>query len=370
VSTYSNDLAQPGLGSRRVRLVLTGTPRSGNSWTRLLLSDAYACESFSSHSFAEVPWEALPDDIIVQIHQHADPALTSLLAAHGFRVVVLARHPLDVLISILHFAQHDSSPARWLDGEGGDETAIARSNPVDPAFLEYATGPRARTLLGLSREWWTRPDALKVRYEDLCANVAGELQALVAQISAPRASLEHVARVHTLGGLRRSTSNQHFWQGRPGHWRTMLTADVAEELADAHHASFELFGYDLDPDPKLDTAAALRNWRRIARPVNGEPRDWISDARATDARDIRALRGERFAVQALLNEERKISNRLRAERDALRRQAAASTRASSGSFRYTAPLRFLVRLGRRARRPTWKELRRARRGIASPQRLR
>jgi Sulfotransferase domain len=370
VSTHSNDLAQPELGSRRVRLVLTGTPRSGNSWTRLLLGDAYACESFSSHSPAEVPWEALPDDIVAQIHQHADPELASMLAGHGFRVVVLARHPLDVLISILHFAQHDSSPARWLDGEGGDETAIARSNPVDPAFLEYATGPRARTLLGLSREWWTRPEALKVRYEDLCANVAEELQALVAQISAPRASLERVARAHTLARLRRSSLNQHFWQGRPGHWRTLLPADVAEELADAHHASFELFGYDLDADPKLDTAAALRNWRRIARPASAEPRDWISDARATDARDIRALRVERFAVQALLNEEREISNRLRAERDELRRQAAASTRASSGSFRYTAPLRFLVRLGRHARRPTWKELAGVRRRIASPQRLR
>jgi hypothetical protein len=129
-----------------------------------------------------------------------------------------------------------------------------------------------------------------------------------------------------------------------------------------------LFGYDVDPDPKLDTAAALRNWRRIACPAKNEPREWISDVRATDSRDLRALRAERFAVQALLEEERRVSNRLRTERDELKRQAAASTRASRplALLAYTT----LARVVRRVRRPTWKGLARARRGIASPQRLR
>jgi hypothetical protein len=187
-----------------VRLALTGTPRSGNAWLRLLLGDAYACETLSSHSPEEVPWEALPADVVLQLHQHADPAFTSVLEEHGFRVVVLARHPLDVLISILHFARNDPSPARWLDGEGGDEVGITTCTPLDPAFLEYATGPRARTLLALSREWWTRPETSKIKYEDLCANAAGELQALVAKLSPPRAPLEQVVRAHTLDRLRRA----------------------------------------------------------------------------------------------------------------------------------------------------------------------
>jgi sulfotransferase family protein len=373
VTAHSSDVARPEVGSHGVRLVLTGTPRSGNSWTRLLLGDAYACESFSVHSPDEVPWEALPDDVVVQIHQHAEPALISMLAGHGFRVVVLARHPLDVLISILHFARHDPSPARWLDGEGGDETAIASCNPLDPAFLEYATGRRAQILLGLSREWWTRPETLKVRYEDLCANVAGALQALAAQIGPPRAPLEHVAGTHTLVHLRRSTSDQHVWQGRPGHWRTLLPAGVAQALAEAHRESIELFGYDLEPDPELDMSAALENWRRIERPGDGEPRDWLSDVRATDARDIRALRKEHFALQAALDQERAVSNRLRAELDALRRRAAAPTGVappSARSPRYAAPLQFLARLARGAGRRTSKKLRRAQRGMPLPQRLR
>jgi hypothetical protein len=339
--------------SRSVRLALTGTPRSGNAWLRLLLGDAYACQTLSSHSPAEVPWEALPADVVLQMHQHADPAFTSALEEHGFRVVVLARHPLDVLISILHFARNDPSPARWLDGEAGDEMGITTCTPLDPSFLEYATGPRARTLLALSREWWIRPEASKIRYEDLCANAAGELQALVAKLSPPRAPLEQVVRAHTLDRLRGSTPNQHFWQGHPGHWRTLLPADVANRLAEAHHESFELFGYELDPDPKLGRAEALRNWRRMAEPAKAGPSDWFAAVRATDAEDIRRLRAERFAVQARLNEERPARTRIE---EGAAAEASATAVASSRSLRDTGPFRFLARLIRGAGRPTSNEV--------------
>jgi hypothetical protein len=247
-----------------------------------------------------------------------------------------------------------------LDGEGGGEVRITACTPLDHSFLEYATGPRARTLLALSREWWTRPEASGIRYEDLCANVAGELEALVAKLSPPRAPLEQVARAHTLDRLRGSTPNQHFWQGRPGHWRTLLPADVANALAEAHHESFELFGYELDPDPKLGRAEALRNWSRMAEPAKAGPSDWFAAVRATDADDIRRLRAERFTVQARLDKEKTAGARIEGSASGRLRpadaEASATALAASPSFRYTAPFRFLARLIRSAGRPTSNEV--------------
>jgi hypothetical protein len=312
-----------GPASGRVRIALTGTPRSGNSWLRLLLSGIYACESLASHSPEEVPWNALPEDIVLQMHAHADAELKATLQGHGFRVLALARHPLDVLLSILHYVRRDSSPARWLAEERGEEVAIAGCNPLEPAFLRYATGARAQTLLGLSREWWALPDVFRLRYEDLCADTAGALEPLIARISPPRAVVEDVVAAHTLGELRRSISRHHFWQGRPGHWRALLPVDRAKRIAEAHQDSFDLFAYELDPDSELDATTALRNWERIASSPSNAAVDGLEAARATDAREILGLRAERYALLAELGKERTARHGSEAEADRLRDQVAA-----------------------------------------------
>jgi hypothetical protein len=312
--------------SERVRLALTGTPRSGNSWLRLLLSSAYGCESLASHSSEEVPWDSLPDDLVLQMHSHPDADLTSTLQEHGFRTIVLGRHPLDVLISILHYARADSSPARWLAGEGGDEISIVGSSPLDSAFLEYATGPRAKALLGLSREWWVQPDAVRLTYEALCGDVVGVLEPVLAQIARPKKSIEKAAAAHTLDHLRRTISSHHFWRGRPGHWRTLLTQAESATIAEAHRESFELFGYELDPDPDLDEATARSNWSRIAGPLNDVPHDSFRAVRATDAAEIRGLRAERFALLAELAKERAARRSSEATVNRLHQEAEAQAK--------------------------------------------
>ena len=70
-----------------------------------------------------------------------DQAFVARLREHGFRVVVLSRHPLDVLISILVYSQHDHSTLQWLDGAAGNERGILGASPLGEAFLSYATGP-------------------------------------------------------------------------------------------------------------------------------------------------------------------------------------------------------------------------------------
>jgi hypothetical protein len=55
----------------------------------------------------------------------------------------------------------------------------------------------------------------------------------------------------------------HFWQGRPGHWKSLLTAHVARRIAAAHPEMFQALGYKCDPDFKLTPAQADLNWYRL-----------------------------------------------------------------------------------------------------------
>jgi len=101
-----------------------------------------------------------------------------------------------------------------------------------------------------------------VRYEDLVADPAGGLERLTAALGAPpRRPPAVVIEGTTMSRMRdRVGSDHHFWQGRPGLWKLLLTAPVAEEIAGAHSAYCEQFGYACDPDPELTPAQADANW--------------------------------------------------------------------------------------------------------------
>jgi hypothetical protein len=251
-----------------LRLALLSTPRSGNTWLRHLLGKVFAAHELAVHDPAEVDWAALPGACVLQLHHHRTPALESLLARHGFRVVVLARHPLDVLLSILHFATHDGATRRWLAGEAGDEAPLHGAMPGSASFLDYARGQRARALLSISPQWWEAPGAVRLRYEDLVAQPVAVLQRLVPAVGAGRARgslAEAVADSSLVSLRRRSRGRHHFWQGRPGHWKRLLVAEVAQAIAAVHAGVFQRFGYVCDPDPQLSRSQADAHWIDLNR---------------------------------------------------------------------------------------------------------
>jgi hypothetical protein len=230
-------------------------------WLRRLLVAAYGLEERSAHTPHELDWDALPDECVLQLHWHRTADFLTLLGRHGFVVAVLARHPLDVLVSILHFAPHEPQTARWLDGEAGDESAILGSEPVSEAFLAYATGPRARALLSVTPEWWPHART-RVRYEDLVADPARELERIARALAArPVVPAADAASAVRFPELQREASNQHFWQGRAGLWRHLLPPDVARTIAAAQPAVAAL-GYEVDADGPTTEEARAR-WAEL-----------------------------------------------------------------------------------------------------------
>jgi hypothetical protein len=243
--------------------MIASTPRSGNTWLRHMVADACGLVEIAAHTPQQVCWEGLPERVILQLHWLPDDALLARLRDKAFRVVVLARHPLDVLVSITHFAAREPQTANWLAGFGGDEAAVLGHAPASAEVLAYACSERFGALTSVSAAWWLRRDALRVRYEDLVAAPGNVLRRLLRDLGVVADVDAAVAR-NSFGSLRRTSSNEHFWQGSPGLWRRLIPAPSAHAICAVRRDTLAALGYICDADPTLDVASALANWRAIA----------------------------------------------------------------------------------------------------------
>ncbi len=250
-----------GDGRPRLRVAIVATPRSGNTWLRSLLGSLYGLKDVVSDRPEEVPWDQLPERCVLQLHWSPEPELLDRLRQSEFHAITIARHPLDVLISILHFCTTWPGTSRWCGGLCGTEDSIRGVLPASSEFQAYATGPRARALLSVTRDWWGVPDCRTLHYERLVNDPRAELERLAGTLEpvAPLA-IENAVDGNCFERLRPRAQNQHYWQGTPGHWKRMLPAPVAIEIALAHAPSFTLLDYACQPDENLTSAQADIYW--------------------------------------------------------------------------------------------------------------
>ncbi len=252
------------------RILVVSTPRSGNTWLRMMLARIYGLHARNEQLWAHAPggfrWQDLPQRCVLQLHWEPDDPLTRLLREHGVRTVTLARHPLDVLVSILQYSQHTEDTGFWLQGEGGDESPIRGASPCSEAFLAYSTSRRASRLLSVSADWWQTRLSLKIRYEDLVHDPHKTLARLTRTLGRVSPSvLSETIEACTIDKLRTPENfAPHFWQGKPGLWKKLLTAKAAWRIASANPRSFKRLGYRCDPDPGLTRKQADANWDILA----------------------------------------------------------------------------------------------------------
>lgn len=263
--SYSEFIISPLASLDNLRLAIVSTPRSGNTWLRRLLASMYDLPEIAVHTPREIVWESLPPKAILQIHWRDTDDFVSLLVENGFRPIVIARHPLDVLISILHFATYESQTARWLDGEAGSEISIINKSPFCSEFINYAASKRYAGLLSISAAWWNRENSWQIHYENLVADTAEELSKLNEQLGLkPARPISEVIPLNSITSLRTTCANNHFWQGKCGHWKQLITAPVARKIAGCHQSVLDRLGYVCDADENLTEEIAIANWNSIA----------------------------------------------------------------------------------------------------------
>lgn len=347
----------------QVRLAIVSTPRSGNCWLRHMLARTLELSEIIVHLPSEIPWDCLPPRAIVQLHWLPDDEFRGSLERHGFKVVVLARHPLDVLISVLAFSQHDDSTLRWLAGAGGDERCIAGVEPLSERFLTYATSSRAKALLGVSTSWWNEPLAIPMRYEDLMLDPAQELESLVARLEvAPRRPPAEVAAQSQPEDMRQQNVHMlfHVWRAQGSLWRQFLPQAAARRIFAEHTEVFEMLGYACDPDETLGDSEASQAWQRhdaaaVKRHLHGVKNTLIT-VQARQHQDAQSHRQE-------LQQQREQLSTLQGQIDEIRAHqvqldglgpwsvgAARSLQRWARAFpRMTSTAKFLVQWSRRMR---------------------
>ena len=254
------------MGLRTLRLAVLGTPRSGNTWLRRMLATAYRLDGpdreRAIQDASTIDWGSLPDRSITQVHVAKTYQLAQQLSDAGVRVIVPIRHPLDVLISILQYARGQLwYSTRWIQGVGGDESEIVGRTPCDPKFLEYAVGPRARALLDVSRSWIDEPGTIFVRYENLVEGPLPILHEVARKLGArPLVSWQVALRRNTMSELRKIHGPGHVWQGRPGLWRSLLTASAVDTLVQGLSDHVDWHGDPPVGDPTLTIDEARARW--------------------------------------------------------------------------------------------------------------
>jgi hypothetical protein len=228
----------------------------------------------------------------VQLHWWRQEPLLSQLLGNDFAIVTLARHPFDVMMSALNYTYY-SHDGRRCAVENCWSCLIRDATPRSNEFRRYVQGWPGQNTLSYSPTWWTSPETLQVRYEDLVADTIGVLGHLANSLGWPLdRSLEEAAADYDKEVLRayHDVWHYHYWQGRPGLWRELLPALEAAPLFSSHRDVFDCLEYAYDPDPNLDPVTADLNWYRLQH--------------SAMRKHLRDERDKHAATRALLDEAR------------------------------------------------------------------
>jgi hypothetical protein len=242
-----------------LRVAVISTPRCGNTWVRLVLGDILKLEQLSVHNYAELG--SIPERAILQLHWYREPQFQRFLRDYGFKTLVLSRHPLDVLVSILNFIRYEPATARWLEGNAEIPPSLVGQPPTSREFLQYATSWGAENVLGISYQWWHDPDAVKARYEELVKRPQETLLSLARRFD-PDAQDHNGAISRFSVPFFRNLPNKHGWQGRPGLWRELIVYFDARRIYKRHKRVFDVMDYPVRPY-WLSRAGALRRWEEL-----------------------------------------------------------------------------------------------------------
>jgi hypothetical protein len=266
------------MNSDELKIIVTGTPKTGSTWVRHLLAALYELPmadlppDFKSHN-----WAAMGPRWVGQQHYHPQRELREIAAQHGIIFVTPLRHPGDVLVSLRSQMQsHGSSrltdPLHSMLLDGPDVFGEHSLRFVETGFFFLL-----HMSIGWLRGGWSHP----VRYEDLWRSPVESLQALAAEIRPmPEKRVRHALCSCEID-LMQSTydARRNFVRkGGIGSWTEVLPERIRDALQ--MHApypeQFAALGYSMDVhDPanqrSREPVTVQHALRRCTSFANGVP---------------------------------------------------------------------------------------------------
>ncbi len=214
-----------------LRIVIGGSPRTGNNWLTYLLAEAYRLPRLLRIGPADNLALIKPRTPFV-LYQHVPPSRRFLDwgADRDVRFVTMTRHPADVFLSLYHLANNYERTG--LGGDFNRQYGVEKilGQPLDSEsvydFLTHDFGH-----IYISLYWVMSGKAIVVRYEDLHANTERTLLELTAKImpvdvSAIRRAMRRCSKKR----MRRKSPFMRF------SVRTGATGEGAQTLNETHLA--------------------------------------------------------------------------------------------------------------------------------------
>lgn len=236
------------LGSPNLKILIASTPRSGNTWLKLLLSEIYNLPIVSlTTSFDEARYELSTDRWVAHQHYYPQPHLLSWAKQKGVHLLTMVRHPADTLLSLVHylrnlppaFSPEETGQLPRLDGEVfGPETIRF----VEREFSSW---------LGISVGWVLARASLVVRYEDLRCGPLATLSALTSKICPiPQPRIKRAIAMCEFDKLhtRSELDAKFFRSGRIGEGRIALPPSMLNILSsrEPYISQYAILGYEAD----------------------------------------------------------------------------------------------------------------------------
>ena len=244
---------------RSMKIALLGSPRCGNNWVRRVMSDVLGHPHFAAHSVEEFPKE-LPTDCILNVHALNEPPDNAFFEKHSCKIIVLARHPLDIFVSVLQFARNEYAVHKWLNGSCRIPRGTSSLCPDDASFVDWMTGAGARRLLSVSLSWWEDAQSItRLRYEDLVARPHESFNSIFDCLGAKCITgLDAALDKYTVAYF--AEFKNHGWLGRPGIYRKFITSPNCERVFASQAKYFRTVGYSVRSDDGLSHERAREQY--------------------------------------------------------------------------------------------------------------
>jgi hypothetical protein len=244
-----------------LRVVIVSTPRVGNTWINFCLADISKVTTLAAHRYTDLKDMELPEGLVLQVHaSYQDNGFKQFIQENNLKVVTVARHPLDVLISMLRFVQVESSPLQWLDGTVGVETLYG-VDPSQKKFIDWCLGEGAEQLLKISYDWAKLGQAYVVRYEDMLADPTKQMKGLLAGLGVKASSSDVRESLERFSpDFFKNLSSHHGWRATKDNWKNFFTKSDAQKIYKKYAKIFDYFHYDVSGAVNVNPKDNLTDW--------------------------------------------------------------------------------------------------------------
>jgi hypothetical protein len=198
--------------------------------------------------------------VVKEPGSHAADLLLSMFPASG--LIFLLRDGRDVVDSWLDAYQHGS----WAQEEGAFPVAPEGRLP----FVRWQSSVWTYRTLTVQRAYESHPASRRVlvRYEDLLADPAGQLERICSTlgIDATRERLAEIVTKHAYGRVpdRRKGSGKVVRAARPGGWRETMTRTEKDAMLEIMGPKLDELGYLQPRERRRLNGLSLRRGRRAA----------------------------------------------------------------------------------------------------------